>query len=373
LDDGQIEGYVESLGTPGAQLQLLLEREPRLRSLARSPLMLSIMAAGTPMRTVATPDDRRHDVFELYIDAMFDRRGGTPPEARARTLAQLSWLARSLHRRSLSELWIERMQPHWFEARRLRVAFIVLVLLTVTVLHVGINVAANVLVDGVELGLSTGLSLGLISTPIIFVFTGIGRVRPVEALRWSWRNTITSMPRALGLGALGGLAFGMVFEPLSGVVMGLAGGALVGFVSGLSVVDIGQHTRPNEGIRQSARNAVGVFLLVAAVSGPFHGYVVVPVAQRLVGDLSLVGIVPGWSVIVGSAVLYGMILGLIRGGVAVIQHAWLRALARGAGLLPWDLPGLLDRACERAVMRRVGGGYIFLHRSLLEHLAARPP
>ncbi len=372
LDDTQIDEYVASLGPRGRELGSMLARDPRLLSMARSPLMLAIMTAGTPMEDVATPDERRRNVFDSYLDAMFERRGNTPPEVRRQTLAQLSWLARSLHRASLSELWIERMQPDWFESRRLRFAFVALVLLTVTLVHVGINVAANVLVDGVELGLATGLSLGLISTPIIFLFTGLRTIRPVEVLRWSWRSTLTSMPRTVGLGVLAGLAFGMVFEPLSGILMGLAGGALVGVVSGLTVVDIGKHPRPNEGIRQSARNAVGVFLLVAAVSGPFYGYVVVPVAQRLLGgDLSLVGIVPGWSVMVGSAVLYGMLLGLIRGGVAVIQHAWLRALARWAGLLPWDLPALLDRACDHAVMRRVGGGYIFLHRSLLEHLASR--
>jgi len=40
-------------------------------------------------------------------------------------------------------------------------------------------------------------------------------------------------------------------------------------------------------------------------------------------------------------------------------------------VLPLRLTSLVDDAVERIILRRVGGGYIYLHRLLLERLAQR--
>jgi hypothetical protein len=40
------------------------------------------------------------------------------------------------------------------------------------------------------------------------------------------------------------------------------------------------------------------------------------------------------------------------------------------GWLPWRLVPWLDEMVARGLLRRVGGGYIFIHRSLLEYFAA---
>jgi len=37
----------------------------------------------------------------------------------------------------------------------------------------------------------------------------------------------------------------------------------------------------------------------------------------------------------------------------------------------WDYAKFLDYAAERILLRKVGGGYIFIHRMLLEYFAAR--
>lgn len=370
LSPGQVEGYLQALGQDGETLARALEGDADLRAMGQTPLMLAILAAAFQGST--TPAADRPAILEAYLQATLDRRGGMESGQRAAMLRGLSWLARCLRRDSQSELWIERMQPSWLDSPWRRAVFWILVVLTVAGTHVGLNVATNVALDGVALGTKTGLSLGLISTPIIFVFTGLDRVRPVAALRWSWRQSLASMPRTLGLGLISGLIFGLLFDLLGGVVLGLSGGVLVGAVSGITLADVGQNSEPNEGIRQSARNAALVFTLVALISGPFHQWVVVPIAEQAVGDLSDVGIIPGWSVLIGTGVFYGLLVGLIRGGVAVIQHGWVRALAVGAGLVPWNLAAFLDRACDRILMRRVGGGYIFIHRTLLEYLAERP-
>ena len=38
--------------------------------------------------------------------------------------------------------------------------------------------------------------------------------------------------------------------------------------------------------------------------------------------------------------------------------------------MPWNYPRFLDYATERILLRKVGGGYIFVHRLLLEYFAA---
>jgi len=38
--------------------------------------------------------------------------------------------------------------------------------------------------------------------------------------------------------------------------------------------------------------------------------------------------------------------------------------------MPWNYPRFLDSAAERILLRKVGGGYIFVHRLLLEYFAS---
>jgi hypothetical protein len=48
----------------------------------------------------------------------------------------------------------------------------------------------------------------------------------------------------------------------------------------------------------------------------------------------------------------------------------LRALLWRNGSLPLDTVRFLEYATERIFLRRVGGGYIFVHRLLQEHFAS---
>jgi hypothetical protein len=80
-------------------------------------------------------------------------------------------------------------------------------------------------------------------------------------------------------------------------------------------------------------------------------------------DMAL-GLLPGLAV--------GLVLGLRNGGEACIQHCILRFLLWRTKCLPWNYPRFLDYAAERILLRKVGGGYIFTHRLLLEYFASSP-
>jgi hypothetical protein len=57
------------------------------------------------------------------------------------------------------------------------------------------------------------------------------------------------------------------------------------------------------------------------------------------------------------------------GGLAWCQHWALRFVLYRNNLLPRRLIPWLDEMTTRGLLRRVGGGYIFIHRSLLEYFA----
>jgi hypothetical protein len=71
--------------------------------------------------------------------------------------------------------------------------------------------------------------------------------------------------------------------------------------------------------------------------------------------------------------LYGLIgglsAGLIGGIDAVFKHYILRIYFWRCGYMPRDYVRFLDYAAERIFLRKVGGGYIFIHRLIMEYFA----
>ena len=79
-----------------------------------------------------------------------------------------------------------------------------------------------------------------------------------------------------------------------------------------------------------------------------------------------------------SVVIFGSILGVVFfwsgflrfGGFMSLQHFSLLYVLIQSKLLPRQPTHFLDKAVELVLMRKVGGGYIFIHRMLMEHFAA---
>ncbi|MGH8904701.1 MAG: hypothetical protein ACRDYA_24225 [Egibacteraceae bacterium] len=68
----------------------------------------------------------------------------------------------------------------------------------------------------------------------------------------------------------------------------------------------------------------------------------------------------------------GVLAWLFFGGMAHIKHLLLRSIVVRGGFAPWRYIHFLEYATERLFLRRIGGGYIFVHRLLLEHFASLP-
>jgi hypothetical protein len=61
------------------------------------------------------------------------------------------------------------------------------------------------------------------------------------------------------------------------------------------------------------------------------------------------------------------------GGMDLFHHFLLRAAMVREGVMPWRWNLFLNFCVELAWLRKVGDGYIFIHRFLLEHLADSAP
>jgi DNA polymerase III delta prime subunit len=87
------------------------------------------------------------------------------------------------------------------------------------------------------------------------------------------------------------------------------------------------------------------------------------------------GLVGGLVFGLGGELVFGLggelVFGLVdEGGGAVLLHYALRIILARTDRLPWRLVPFLDHCVDRIFLRRVGGGYIFVHRLLMEHFAA---
>jgi hypothetical protein len=134
---------------------------------------------------------------------------------------------------------------------------------------------------------------------------------------------------------------------LSGIITWLAIGVIPAFVSS----EIEEKTDTNQGIKISALNSC----IGAVIGGLASGLIF--------------GLIQGLIIGITSAIFLGLISGLISGGIACIQHFTLRLILYFNNYIPWNYARFLDYAAERIFLQKVGGGYIFIHRMLMEHFA----
>jgi hypothetical protein len=307
------------------------------------------------------------ELYERYVEHVFSQRRASGAHDRERTIAALRWLARAMKRREVTDLWLERLQSDWLPHTGQRLLSLVFGVVGVSLVLMTINVA------GAQMAareLLSGALLGVASMVGTFVMARGVRIRPREALRWRWQHALRRMPFTIGLGMLIGAAYGLFFVVWINTVLGAVGGFVAGLFAGLEGTDEESRVRPNQGILQSARNGVVLGLASFAI-----GVVCFGATARLIqphaGPESLFARHPHAvvSIAISAAVFMGALGSMIQGWHAVMMHYGLRVALWLFSPLPWRLVPFLDHAVERALLRRVGGGYIFLHRTLLEYFA----
>jgi hypothetical protein len=218
----------------------------------------------------------------------------------------------------------------------------------------------------------------------IFGFRGrnqslITDIRTVEVLGWSlpkgFRGALIGVGVVIIIGLLLGIIGtqrGQVLDETRVMYVALSFwgplGGVIGFLfGGLSNQTLETQSMAGRGIKLSARNGVYAGLLVASLGG---------IAGALSGALpfGLTGWLPfGLSAGISYGICFGLLAFLWYGGFDIIQHYMLRLILIIQGYTPHNYVRFLDYATERIFLRKVGGGYIFVHRLLMEQFAEMEP
>jgi hypothetical protein len=147
---------------------------------------------------------------------------------------------------------------------------------------------------------------------------------------------------------------------------------IVIFVSGIVSDVVPAKLQPNEGIRHSMRNVVWLgsrvgatfmltfvlmqllFNIATEKTGTYFYY------YELLGA-AFTGLFLSFILMVGIALLHI--------GRDILKHYTLRLVLASSKAASLNYVRFLDHAAERILLRKVGGGYIFVHRMLLEYFA----
>ena len=384
LSPQQVDSYLTEIGTAGAAVQRAMGHDPMLREMLDSPLMLNIVTVayagqpGSQPRLSGTLKEQRDHLFGAYVDQMFRRRSVDRRYTLQRTTHWLAWLASQMVRHSQTVFYIERLQPDWLPGRQ-RWAFGLIFGLVVGLVFELVFDLVFELFSGGNGALGTGLYFGLFGLfGWLFAINSPGIIC-VDSIILSWPkkgDLVFWLIFWLGSSLFAVLLIVQNYRQADRLVVGLSvvlflgmGSVLQPFLLGLSVSEIETSDIPNQGIHRSVWKAL-VFGLVFGLLGVLFWVLVGGVEVVLFGRVAG-GVAGVLSVGLDTGLVGGLTGGLYAGGQAFLKHLALRLLLVRSSSIPWNYVKFLDYTAERILLRKVGGGYIFVHRMLLEHFAAR--
>jgi hypothetical protein len=120
---------------------------------------------------------------------------------------------------------------------------------------------------------------------------------------------------------------------------------------------------PNQGIKQSFKNGTVVFIIIEAI------YWLITVLSRNI----LIQLKIDSTLVASGVLLFALLVGSNLGLMTSIKHFILRFILYCNGYIPWNYARFLNYATNLIFLQKVGGGYIFIHRLLLEHFAQMEP
>lgn len=359
----QIYEFLENVGDSLAGLKTLLQQDAELEEFAETPLILNIMSvtyqgwsAQDLLHEFRSPGNRYQNLFDAYIERMLKRQRASAKYPQGKVKHWLNLLAKQMVNESQTVFLIEKMQPSWLKSRSERIVYRI----------------SNFLMGWLIVDFSREITL-------------------FEKVSWSWQQAKSKLMREMRLGMISGLSpaliigvitvlinvrsnktlhdaliYGLNSVVLSWLIFGVVGALIRGLSSGFDSIEVEQRIIPNQGIKSSAKNFT-MFVLICEIIFAMFGLIF----GLLIGESSagIGGLIAGLTL----GPILGPFVGGKFGGAACIQHFHLRWILYLKGRTPWNYARFLDYASQRLLLKKVGGGYIFYHRMLMEHFAQINP
>ncbi len=409
LSKQQLLNFLENADDSLLGLKTVIEQDKEIAEFAQTPLILNMMcwtyhgcSAEQCLLQFRIAKDRKYNLFESYIKKNLNSEDIEEKYPQAKVLLWLSWLAKIMVKESKIIFLIENLQASLLESKRDKLIYRIInfilggliVTLSYTLLllaHGTLNPGESrfysnfgqVLSDSLTIGLPFGIIGGIVSSFSM-------KIRLYEQMKWSWKTALSNIIREFLLGLICGLFLGLIVGLIgtltvwllwgedihyaltsgfneaglviiiSGVILGLLFSIHGGF-SGTELLK--QSTLPNQGVWNSNKNSMRISIINVFIWGIVSGLISLFNSDS---EYSLL-----YSLFVGLFVgmTVGFILWLRSGGATVIKHFNLRQILFYKNQIPWNYAHFLDHASKLLLMKKVGGGYIFYHRMLMEHFA----
>jgi GTPase SAR1 family protein len=369
LTKNQVDAYFQGFPVERTiTIQDWIKADPTIYEFIRTPLILSLflltskIIARENQEVPGSVNDFRNRLFDEYIGMMFRRRGENQGFTLDQTKNWLAWLAVYMTRNSQSIFYKENLNAAWFKSvagkkiiwDRFR---LIMGLLYGLLLF---SYSSLIFVSGMN---KSFIEFVLIcpSMSLLGFFMGIFTIdkdhpKPIDKIGWSLR---VLRPRIKGLffGSIAiAIVFGLILFFMGNVF--LYGLVIIPFalpvlflVGGFTSSEVEKRAEPGQGMQYSLRNGVIVNLFMTLVSG---------IILR---------------VVMGPAGLYfglgiGFIMGQSYGGFFYIYNKILCWILYKFGIYPDNDVDFFNFATNLTFFHKVGGGYIFIHRMLMEHFAA---
>ena len=370
-----------------------------------------------------------NQLFDAYVERMLTRRGTTQLYTNEKTRLWLIGLSRHMQESSQSLFLVEQMQLDWLQTGWQRFIYRLLCSTTVGmtcgllsgILSIVYNPFSRAYPSLVTLVIGT--SVGVI-TGIVAFWRTLSNSRTIEFIPnnvWSWKRVVYGLKEGFGIGLIGALLNGLFFLVIdliliskgisgqliasflggciNGVMIGSSGGLVYAFTQSSPGPDIEfQSVYSSRLVGKYVRNSL-LSCFIGALAAPLFfwsffvltrtlfsllGVIFAP--ESVMDSAQAIQLVSNQTILVGkfgdidpSALkrIYLIVSGIGGsagimggGGKACIQHFILRLILFANGQMPWNYSRFLDYGVERLFLQRVGSGYIFIHRMLMEHFAS---
>ena len=425
LSADQIDAYLNGAGPELQAVRRTLQTDPALQELVRTPLLLSILVLAYKGRVMDTLTDlttleaQREHIFSVYVQTALNRRGEVVPFTDQQTCHYLIWLAHQMQQDSRTSFMIEDLQPAWLTTQREKWQYHLILRGIVGLIFLGVESSLVLLafafiaaIDQTPIhwlsyifSLTAGLAAGatfilssLVTTrlrgiffilailgsglvllqwfPIITVFLAgilfglpslligmkLARASEIDLMllrRWSWQRGKSGLLIGLLIGLLVA-----ILVPDNRVINSLQAGIPIAIIFTLllglePVEELPQQIWPGQGLRRSVARAIRAGALV------FTTIFSLIIFTSIADDSLSNGLALGLTI----ATPIGLAASLGFGGLSALQHGSLRLILYKQGYVSWSMTKFLDFATDLVLLQRVGGGYMFIHRLLLEHFA----